>query len=65
MVRICGKNGWVPYCQKGVEVSGRKWEGGYEVDRGYAGWMGNRRMMVEAARQCAKDSKERRALVHM
>ena len=36
------------------------------------GWMdgvkvalGNRGMMVEAARQCAKDRKELRALVHM
>ena len=36
------------------------------------GWMdgvkvtlGNRRMTVEAARQCAKDLKEWRALVHM
>ena len=27
--------------------------------------MGNRGMMVEAARQCAKDRKEWRALVHM
>ena len=27
--------------------------------------LGNREMMVEAARQCAKDRKEWRALVHM
>ena len=27
--------------------------------------LGNRGMMVEAARQCAKDQKERRVLVHM
>ena len=27
--------------------------------------LGNRRMTVEAARQCAKDRKEWRALVHM
>ena len=49
-----------------------------EVSRGRVrgrprlGWMdgvkvalGNRRMTVEAARQCAKDRKEWRALVHM
>ena len=49
-----------------------------EVSRGWVrgrarlGWMdgvkvalGNRGMMVEAARQCAKDRKEWRALVHM
>ena len=49
-----------------------------EVSRGrvrgrpWLGWMdgvkmalGNRGMMVEAARQCAKDRKEWRALVHM
>ena len=49
-----------------------------EVSRGRArgrprlGWMdgvkvalGNREMTVEAARQCAKDRKEWRALVHM
>ena len=50
-----------------VEVSG-----GRERGRPRLGWMdgvkvalGNRRMTVEAARQCAKDQKEWRALVHM
>ena len=50
-----------------AEVSGGRVRG-----RPRFGWMdgvkvamGNRRMKVEAARQCAKDRKERRALVHM
>ena len=47
-------------------------KGSYEVDRGQAGWMvgvkvalGNRGMTVDGARQCEKDRKEWRALVHM
>ena len=50
-----------------AEVSGRRVRG-----RPRLGWMdgvkvafGNRGMTVEAARQCAKDQKEWRALVHM
>ena len=50
-----------------AEVSGRRVRG-----RPMLGWMdgvkvalGNRGMTVEAARQCAKDRKEWRALVHM
>ena len=50
-----------------VEVSGGRVRG-----RPRLGWMDgvkvalrNRGMTVEAARQCAKDRKERRALVHM
>ena len=50
-----------------AKVSGRRVRG-----RPRLGWMdgvkvalGNRGMMVEAARQCAKDRKEWRALVHM
>ena len=46
--------------------------GGWVRGRGRLGWMngvkvalGNRGMTVEAARQCAKDRKEWRALVHM
>ena len=46
--------------------------GGWVRGRPRLGWMngvkvalGNRVMMVEAARQCAKDQKEWRALVHM
>ena len=46
--------------------------GGRERGRPRLGWMdgvkvalGNRGMTVEAARQCAKDRKECRALVHM
>ena len=49
------------------EVSGRRLQGSPRL-----GWMdgvmvalGNRGMTVEAARQCAKDRKEWRALVHM
>ena len=50
-----------------VEVGGGRVRG-----RAKLGWMdgvkvalGNRGMTVEAARQCAKDQKEWRALVHM
>ena len=50
-----------------AEVSGRR-----VLGRPMLGWMdgvkvalGSRGMMVEAARQCAKDRKEWRALVHM
>ena len=50
-----------------AEVSGRPVRG-----RPRLGWMdgvkvalGNREMTVEATRQCAKDRKEWRALVHM
>ena len=50
-----------------VEVSGGRARG-----RPRLGWinavkvaLGNRGMTVKAARQCAKDQKERRALVHM
>ena len=50
-----------------AEVSGGRVRG-----RPMLGWMdgvkvalGNRRMTVETARQCAKDQKEWRALVHM
>ena len=46
--------------------------GGRVRGRPRLGWMdgvkvalGNRAMMVEAVRQCAKDRKEWRALVHM
>ena len=46
--------------------------GGHVRGRPRLGWMdgvkmafGNRGMTVEAARQCAKDRKEWRALVHM
>ena len=49
-----------------AEVSGER------VRRPRLGWMdgakvalGNRGMTVEAARQCAKDRKEWRALIHM
>ena len=65
MVWACGKNGRVSYGQKGVD-GGSKWR---ETD---LGWMdgvkealGDRGMTVETARQCAKDWKEWRALVHM
>ena len=46
--------------------------GGWVRGRPWLGWMdgvkvalGNRGMKMEAARQCAKDQKEWRALVHM
>ena len=47
-------------------------EGGCEGDLARLGWrdvvkvaLGNRGMSVEAARQCTKDRKEWRALVHI
>ena len=67
MVLACGKNGGVPYGQKGVD-GGR---GGRVQGRPRLGWMegvkvalDNRGMTVEATRQYAKDRKEWRALVH-
>ena len=59
---------WVSYEQKGVDGG----SGGRVRGRPRLGWMdgvkvafGNRGMTVEAARQCAKDRKEWRALVQM
>ena len=64
MVWACGKNR-VLYGQKGVD-GGRRVRG-----RPRLGWMDgvkvaleNRGITVEAARQCAKDRREWRALVH-
>ena len=70
MVWACeNKNGRVPYGQKGVV--GSKWRA-VPRERQRLGWMdgvkvalGNRGITVEAARQCTKDRKEWRALVHM
>ena len=68
MVWSRGKNGGVPYGQKGVDgrsqwVTGTRetevWLDGVKVA------LGNRGMTVEATRQCAKDRKEWRAQVHM
>ena len=69
MVRACGKNGLVPYGQKGVD-GGSKWRAGArETEVRLDGWceggLGQHKMTVEAGRQCAKDRKECRALVHM
>ena len=58
-VWVCGKNG-VPCGQKGVD-GGRPRFGrivGVKVA------LGSRLVTVEAVRQCAKDRKEWRALVH-
>ena len=68
MIWACGKNERVPYGRvlmaelSGGRVRGRQrlvWMNGVKVA------LGNRGMTVEAARQCAKDMKEWRALVHM
>ena len=64
-----GENVRVPYGQKGVDGESK----GVQVrGRPRLGWMdgvkmalGSRGMTVEAARQCAKDRKEWRALEHM
>ena len=68
MVWACGKNGCLPYGQKGVDGRSQWGTGTRETE---VGWMdgvqvalGNRGMAVEAARQCANDRKEWRALVH-
>ena len=57
------------YGQKGVD-GGSKWRAGARETE--VSWMdsvkvalGNKGMTVEAARRCAKDSKELRALGHM
>ena len=69
MVWACGKNGRVPYGQKGVD--GRShWRTGtreteVRLDGRFEGGVRQQRMLVEAARQCAKDRKAWRALVHM
>ena len=47
-----------------------KWRAGTRetevvLDRWFEGALGQQRMTAEAARQCAKDLKEWRALVHM
>ena len=66
MVWACGKNGRVLYGQKSEGsvgwVRGRQrldWTDGVKVA------LGNREMTVEAARQCTKEWKEWKALVHM
>ena len=55
-----------------IRVSMAEVSGGWVRGRPRLGWMdgvkvalGNREMTVEAARQCTKDRKEWRALVHM
>ena len=48
-----------------AEVSGGLKETEVRLDRWCEMALGNRGMTVEAARQCAKDRKEWRALVHM
>ena len=69
MVWACGKNGLLPYGQKGVDGRSQWGTGTRETE---VGWMdgvkvalGNRGMTVEAARQCANDQKEWRPLVQM
>ena len=69
MVWGCGKNGSVPYGQKGVYGRSQWRTGTGETEVRLDGWceggLGNRGITVEAERQCAKDRKEWRALVHM
>ena len=59
----------MPYGQKGVDGRSQWRTGKRETEVSLDGWcdgaLGNRGMTVEAARQCAKDRKELRALVHM
>ena len=69
MVWASGKNGLVPYGQKGVDCRSQFRTGTRET---VLGWMdgvkvalGYRGMTVEAVRQCAKGRNKWRALVHM
>ena len=69
MVSACGKNGLVPMARM---VLMAKVSGGRVRGRPRLSWMddvkvalGKRGITLEAARQCAKDRKEWRALVHM
>ena len=70
MVWACGKNGRVPYGQKGFDV-GSKWRAGTrETGVGLDGYgvkvaLGNKGVTVEAACKFVKDREEWRALVHM
>ena len=62
MVWACGKNGGVPYGQKGVDGgSGERVRGRPRLYRVKVA-LGNIGMTVEAARQCEKD---RKSPVHM
>ena len=62
----CGKNGCLLYGQKGVDGRSQWRTGTRETKVRLDGWceggLSNRGMTVEAARQCAKDRKEWRAL---
>ena len=69
MVWACIENGWYRMAKRVLmaDVSGGRVRG-----RSRLGWMdgmkmalGSRQMTVEAVRQCAKDRKEWRALVHI
>ena len=69
MVWACGKNGRVPYGQKGFD-GGSKWRAGtrateVRLDGWCEGGLGQHRNDGGAVRQCAKDRKEWRALVYM
>ena len=67
MVWACGENGRVPYGKKGVYGGCGGWVlGGPMLGRmdGVKVAFGSRDMTVDAARQCAKDGKEGRALLH-
>ena len=71
IVWTCGKNGGVPYGQKGVDGRSQWGTGTRESEVRLDGLcegsqtLGNRGMTAEAAHQCAKDRQEWRALVHM
>ena len=70
MVWACRNNGWVPFGQKGVDGRSQWRAGTRETEVRLDGWcelvaLGKKGMTVEAARQCAKDRIEWRALIHM
>ena len=66
MVWAYGKNGRVPYGQKGVDGRSHWGAGTRETEVRHDGWCeGGLRQQRNAGEGCAKDRKEWRALVHM
>ena len=66
MVWACGKNGWLPYGQKGVDGRSQWGTGTRETEVRLDGRCeGGLRQQKNDGGGCARDLKEWRALVHM
>ena len=66
MVWACGKNGWVPYGQKGVDGRSQCGTGTRKTEVRLDGLCeAGLRQQRNDGGGCAKDRKEWRALVHM